>query len=70
MIKISKKVTPEELEEMKRSISEKIEIIRQNAEDEHTLMKMEEFSASLNEADSKFKVMIKKRNIIKNLISV
>ncbi|WP_292750237.1 hypothetical protein [Methanobrevibacter sp.] len=39
MIKISKKVTPEELEEMKRSISEKIEIIRQNAEDEHTLMK-------------------------------
>lgn len=51
---MSDELGPEEIEELKRSISEKIEIIRQNAEDEITLKKMKEYSASLREADSKF----------------
>lgn len=41
---MSKKVSPEELEELKRSIQEKIEVIKENADDEETLEKMEKFS--------------------------
>ena len=46
---MSKEVSPEELEELKRSIQEKIEVIKENAEDEKTLEKMEKFSAYLED---------------------
>lgn len=52
---------------MKRSISEKIEIIRQNADDEETLKKMDEYSASLEEYDSKFRSDAKKAKHYKKL---
>ena len=55
MIKISKEVSPDEIEELKRSINEKIEIIKENSSDEETLEKMDRFSAILEEKDSKFK---------------
>ena len=55
MIKISKEVSPDEIEELKKSIQEKIEIIKENASDEETLKKMDRFSAILEEKDSKFK---------------
>ena len=55
MIKISKEVSPEEIEELKKSIHEKIEIIKENASDEETLKKMDRFSAILEEKDSKFR---------------
>lgn len=54
MIEISKEVGPEEIEELKRSIYEKIEIIKENADDDETLKKMDRFSAILDEKDSKF----------------
>ena len=53
MIKISKEVNPEEIEELKRSIQEKIEIIKENAKDEETFKKWERFSDILEEKDSK-----------------
>ena len=46
-------VSPEEVEELKRSIQEKVEIIKENTYDEETLKKWERFSAVLNEKDSK-----------------
>ena len=58
---MSKKVSPEELEELKRSIQEKIEVIKENADDEKTLEKMEKFSAYL-EDDSRHSNRHKTRN--------
>ena len=52
---------------MKRSISEKIEIIRQNTDDEETLKKMDAFSASLDEDDSKFRNDARKAKHYKKL---
>ena len=67
MIEISKEVSPEELEELKRSISEKIEIIKANANDEETLKKMDRFSTILEEKDSKFKDDARKAKKYKEL---
>lgn len=67
MIEISRDVSSEEIEELKRSISEKIEIIRQNADDEQTLKKMDEYSAILDEDDSKFRNDVKKARHYKKL---
>ena len=52
---------------MKRSISEKIEIIKENAADEETLKKMDRFSAILEDKDSKFKDDARKVKHYKNL---
>ena len=52
---------------MKRSISEKIEIIRQNTDDEETLKKMDAFSASLDEDASKFRSDARKAKHYKKL---
>ena len=67
MIKISKEVSPEEIEELKRSINEKIEIIKENATDKETLKKMDRFSAILEEKDSKFSDDAKKAKHYKKL---
>ena len=67
MIEISKEVSPEEIEELKRSIYEKIEIIKENANDEETLKKMDRFSAILEEKDSKFSDDVKKAKHYKKL---
>lgn len=53
MIEISKDVSPEEVEELKRSIQEKIEIIKENTDDEEALKKWERFSKILESKDSK-----------------
>ena len=67
MIEISKDISPEEIEELKRSIAEKIEIIRQNSDDEETLKKMDAFSASLDEDDSRFRNDARKAKHYKKL---
>ncbi|MBR4447782.1 TMEM175 family protein [Methanobrevibacter sp.] len=67
MIEIPKDVSPEEIEELKRSISEKIEIIKENANDEETLKKMDRFSTILEEKDSKFKDDARKAKKYKKL---
>ena len=54
MITIKEKLTPEDIEELKNSIHEKIEIIKDNAEDEETLKKWERFFTILNAKDSEF----------------
>ena len=59
MIEISDKVNPEEFEELKKSIQEKIDILKQSTDDEKTLKKFEKFSEILNE-DSNFKDDAKK----------
>ena len=46
---MSKDYSPEEIEELKRSIQEKIEIIKENADNQKTLEKMEKFSAYLED---------------------
>ena len=55
MIEISKEVSPEEIEELKRGIYEKIETIKENAPDDETIKEMDRFSTILDEKDSKFK---------------
>ena len=55
MIEISRDVSPEEIEELKRSIQEKIDIIKENSNDEETLKKMDRYSEILESKDSKFK---------------
>lgn len=54
MIEISEDVSPEDIEELKKSIQEKIEIIKENTGDEKTLKKWERFSDILESKDSKF----------------
>ncbi|MDO5860249.1 TMEM175 family protein [Methanobrevibacter sp.] len=54
MITIKEELTPEEIEELKNSIHEKIEIIKENAADEETFKKWERFSTILKDKDSKF----------------
>ena len=67
MIEISKEVSPEDIEELKRSINEKIDIIKENATDDETLKKMDRFSAILEEKDSKFDDDARKANHYKKL---
>lgn len=51
---MSKDVSPEEIEELKKSIHEKIEIIKENSDDKETLKKWERFYDILDSKDSKF----------------
>lgn len=67
MIEIPKDVSPEDIEELKKSIQEKIEVIKENADDEKTLKKMDEFSAVLNDEDSKFRNDARKAKHYKKL---
>ena len=66
MIEIPKDVNPEEIEELKRSISEKIEIIRENSDDEETLKKMDKYSNILDD-DSKYRSDVRKAKKYKKL---
>ena len=52
MVIIKNKVSPEDVEELKRSIQEKIEIIKENTEDEKILNKMDDFTSFID-GDSK-----------------
>ncbi|MBR1609982.1 MAG: DUF1211 domain-containing protein [Methanobrevibacter sp.] len=50
---MSGEVSPEEIEELKRSINEKLEIIKENTDDAETLEKWKRFAAILEAKDSK-----------------
>lgn len=52
MVIIKNKVSPEDVEELKRDIQEKIEIIKENTEDEEILNKMDDFTSFID-GDSK-----------------
>ena len=50
---MSKEVSPEEIEELKQSIHDKLEIIKENTDDAETLEKWERFAKILEAKDSK-----------------
>lgn len=52
MVIIKHKVSPEDVEELKRDIQDKIEIIKENTEDEEILNKMDDFTSFID-GDSK-----------------
>lgn len=53
MIKIKRDVNPEEVEELKRSIYEKIEVIKENTGSEKDIKKLEKFDSMLSFTESK-----------------
>lgn len=53
MIKISRKVSPEEIEELKKSIHEKAEIIRNNTDDKQTIENLNKLAFYLDDENSK-----------------
>jgi len=57
---IKNKVSPEDVEELKRSIQEKIEIIKENTDDEETLNKLDDFTSFIDH-DSKSRIRKKTR---------